>query len=103
VSNSTATAPVEHASLLQIDPRRFQARLDRQPFLVRHRPEHNFLLQIRGQKQVSLFDGEDRELVTERELEKFYARGHRNLVSPTRTSRRPRSSRSRPATGSTSP
>jgi Cupin-like domain len=43
-------------------------------------PEHNFLLQIRGQKQVSLFDGEDRELLTERELEKFYARGHRNLV-----------------------
>ena len=24
-------------------------------------PEHNFLLQIRGQKQVSLFDGEDRD------------------------------------------
>jgi hypothetical protein len=43
-------------------------------------PEHNFLLQISGQKQVSLFDGEDRELLTERELEKFYARGHRNLV-----------------------
>jgi len=43
-------------------------------------PEHNFLLQIRGQKQVSLFDGEDRALLTERELEKFYARGHRNLV-----------------------
>jgi hypothetical protein len=43
-------------------------------------PEHNFLLQMRGQKQVSLFDGEDRELLTERELEKFYARGHRNLI-----------------------
>ena len=43
-------------------------------------PEHNFLLQVRGQKHVSLFDGEDRELLTERELEKFYARGHRNLV-----------------------
>jgi len=42
--------------------------------------EYNFLLQIRGQKQVSLFDGEDRALLTERELEKFYARGHRNLV-----------------------
>ena len=43
-------------------------------------PEHNFLLQIRGQKQVSLFDGEDRALLSERELEKFYANGHRNLV-----------------------
>ena len=43
-------------------------------------PEHNFLLQIRGRKQVSLFDGEDRTVLSERELEKFYARGHRNLV-----------------------
>ncbi|PYN34915.1 MAG: transcription factor [Candidatus Rokuibacteriota bacterium] len=43
-------------------------------------PEHNFLLQIRGRKQVSLFDGADRAILSERELEKFYARGHRNLV-----------------------
>ena len=43
-------------------------------------PEHNFLLQIRGRKQVSLFDGEDRTVLSELELEKFYARGHRNLV-----------------------
>lgn len=43
-------------------------------------PEHNFLLQIRGRKQISLFDGEDRTLLTERELEKFYARAHRNLT-----------------------
>lgn len=43
-------------------------------------PEHNFLLQIRGRKQVSLFDGEDRALLPERELERFYARGHRNLA-----------------------
>ncbi|MGH7339997.1 MAG: cupin-like domain-containing protein, partial [Candidatus Rokuibacteriota bacterium] len=43
-------------------------------------PEHNFLLQIRGRKQVSLFDGEDRALVSERELETYYARGHRNLA-----------------------
>src|SRR5262249_18952360 len=43
-------------------------------------PEHNFLLQIRGHKQVSLFDGDDRALLSERELEKFYARGHRNLI-----------------------
>ena len=43
-------------------------------------PEHNFLLQVRGRKQVSMFDGEDRDLLSERELERFYARGHRNLV-----------------------
>ena len=43
-------------------------------------PEHNFLLQIRGRKRVSLFDGGDRRLLSERELEKFYGRGHRNLV-----------------------
>jgi hypothetical protein len=43
-------------------------------------PEHNFLLQIRGRKQVSLFDGEDRAVLSQVELEKFYARGHRNLA-----------------------
>jgi Cupin-like domain len=43
-------------------------------------PEHNFLLQIRGRKRVSLFDGADRTVLSELELEKFYARGHRNLV-----------------------
>jgi hypothetical protein len=43
-------------------------------------PEHNFLLQIRGTKTVSLFDGDDRGLLSERELEAFYARGHRNLA-----------------------
>lgn len=43
-------------------------------------PEHNFLLQIRGRKQICLFDGDDRELLSEPELERFYARGHRNLV-----------------------
>lgn len=43
-------------------------------------PEHNFLLQVRGRKHVSMFDGEDRELLSERELERFYARAHRNLI-----------------------
>jgi hypothetical protein len=43
-------------------------------------PEHNFLLQVRGRKRLSLFDGADRALLSERELEKFYGRGHRNLV-----------------------
>jgi hypothetical protein len=43
-------------------------------------PEHNFLLQVRGRKKISLFDGGDRDLLSERELEAFYGRGHRNLV-----------------------
>ena len=43
-------------------------------------PEHNFLLQVRGSKRLSLFDGGDRSLLTEQELEKFYAGAHRNLV-----------------------
>lgn len=41
--------------------------------------EYNFLLQIRGQKQISLFDREDRSIISDLELEKFYTGGHRNL------------------------
>jgi cupin-like protein len=44
-------------------------------------PEHNFLLQIRGSKVVSLFDGRDRSIVSEEDLERFYAsRTPRNMV-----------------------
>lgn len=43
-------------------------------------PECNFLLQVRGQKQISIFDGEDRSLLSEEELERMYAGAHRNLV-----------------------
>ena len=42
-------------------------------------PECNFLLQIRGKKQLSLFDGNERSILTEEELERFYAGAHRNL------------------------
>jgi len=43
-------------------------------------PEHNFLLQIRGSKTVSMWDRDDRLVLPEEELEKFYARFvHRNL------------------------
>ena len=43
-------------------------------------PEHNFLLQIRGSKTVSMWDREDRFVLPEAELEKFYAAfEHRNL------------------------
>src|SRR6185436_1198074 len=42
-------------------------------------PEHNFLLQIRGSKRIHLFDGRDRSILSEQELEQFYCGGHRNL------------------------
>ena len=43
-------------------------------------PEHNFLLQIRGSKTVSMWDREDRFVLPEAELERFYAAFvHRNL------------------------
>ena len=43
-------------------------------------PEHNFLLQIQGSKTVHLFDGADRSIITEEELENFHSGGHRNLT-----------------------
>jgi hypothetical protein len=43
-------------------------------------PECNFLLQVRGAKQVSLFDGSERSLLSEAELERFYSGAHRNLI-----------------------
>ena len=43
-------------------------------------PEHNFLLQIRGQKTVRMFDGNNPEFVTHEELEDFYCDRGRNLV-----------------------
>ena len=43
-------------------------------------PEHNFLLQIRGSKQIHLFDGRDPAILSARELEQHYGGGHRNLV-----------------------
>jgi hypothetical protein len=42
-------------------------------------PEHNFLLQIRGSKIVHQYDGRDRELLTEQQLEHFYADRGRNM------------------------
>jgi len=47
------------------------------PYHMDH--EHNFLLQIRGTKSVSLFDGRDRSVLSEAELERFYSGAHRNL------------------------
>ena len=42
-------------------------------------PEHNFLLQIRGRKNVHVFDPRDRSVLSEEELEQFYGGRHRNL------------------------
>lgn len=42
-------------------------------------PENNFLLQIRGQKDVYLFDREDRVVISERDVESFFAGAHRNV------------------------
>lgn len=39
-------------------------------------PEHNFLLQIRGDKFITVFD---RSLVSQEELENFYLGAHRNM------------------------
>jgi hypothetical protein len=43
-------------------------------------PEHNFLLQIRGNKIVHQFDARDRSVLTEQELERFYGEHVRNLT-----------------------
>jgi len=45
------------------------------PYHIDH--EYNFLLQIRGSKQMSIFD---RSVLDEREIERFYRGEHRNLV-----------------------
>lgn len=38
-------------------------------------PEHNFLLQIRGTKVIHVFDPSDRSIVSEEDLERYYASG----------------------------
>lgn len=43
-------------------------------------PEHNFLLQIRGEKTVYMFNGQDPTILPDEELERYYSGGHRNLV-----------------------
>jgi cupin-like protein len=43
-------------------------------------PEQNFLLQIRGQKTMNVFDGSDRSILSEEQKERFFTGAHRNLV-----------------------
>lgn len=42
-------------------------------------PEHNFLLQIRGSKEIRMLDGTNPEIVSEFDLENFYSDRGRNL------------------------
>jgi len=42
-------------------------------------PEHNFLLQIRGSKEIRMLDGNDRSIVSHEDLENFYSDRGRNL------------------------
>lgn len=43
-------------------------------------PEHNFLLQIRGSKEIRMLDGRDRSIVSEQDLEQFYSDRGRNIA-----------------------
>lgn len=43
-------------------------------------PEHNFLLQIKGSKTIRMFDGRDRSILSETDLERFYGERVRNLT-----------------------
>lgn len=42
-------------------------------------PENNFLLQIRGSKTVWMFGQDDREVLSEQQIEEFFSGAHRNL------------------------
>lgn len=43
-------------------------------------PEYNFLLQIRGNKTMSVWNPADRTVLSEQELEQYLSGGHRNLT-----------------------
>lgn len=43
-------------------------------------PEHNFLLQIQGTKEIRMLDGRDRSILNEVDLESFYSDRGRNLA-----------------------
>jgi mannose-6-phosphate isomerase-like protein (cupin superfamily) len=62
-------------------------------------PEHNFLLQIRGTKRIEIFDGEDRSILSEEELERFWTGGGRNLVWDDRLAAKAKSFTLRPGEG----
>lgn len=88
-------APLVHGCLDQLQPLtepHYPVMSNRESFIFvsspgalthyHYDPEHNFLLQIRGQKQVAMFDPLDRELVSEEDLERFYCENHRTAPLP---------------------
>jgi quercetin dioxygenase-like cupin family protein len=62
-------------------------------------PEQNFLLQLRGEKRMWVWDANDRVALPERELERFMTGGHRNLPWHEGLRRRARSFTLRPGDG----
>lgn len=62
-------------------------------------PEHNFLFQLRGRKTMHVFDPADRDIVSARDLERFFAGAHRNLRYDERWQRRARTFRLEPGHG----
>ncbi len=43
-------------------------------------PEHNFLFQIKGEKNFTIFDRADRDILPEEEIENHYGRANRKMV-----------------------
>jgi len=53
-------------------------------------PEYNFLLQVRGKKRINIFDPSDRTVLSEEDLEKFYAASADNATIRFKEECRPR-------------
>jgi cupin superfamily protein len=43
-------------------------------------PEYNFLLQVRGKKQISIWDGRDRSVLSEITLERYFSDAEKQIV-----------------------
>ena len=62
-------------------------------------PEENFLLQVRGHKTMHVWDGADRSVLSEQELERFFTGAHRNLAFDQSYQRKARSFQLAPGLG----
>jgi hypothetical protein len=93
VEQDPAYAALRDACLAQVEnmlPRRMGSMFSREAFVFvsspgavtpyHMDPEQNFLLQIRGEKTLHVFDGKDRGVLSQQELERFHEGGHRNLA-----------------------
>ncbi|HEX3469899.1 MAG TPA: hypothetical protein VHT28_01835 [Silvibacterium sp.] len=61
--------------------------------------ECNFLMQVRGQKEISIFDRNDRDVLTERELEAFWSKDNNAAVYKPQYQERAYVFQMRPGTG----